>query len=307
VPDRPATEPDPQTDGSRLVYGVDLGACNPGAWRDVAQAADELGYESVWLPEHLIFPEVIEGSPAAHAGIVVDPHTPLYDPFVMLSSLAASTRHVRVGTNVYNIGLRHPFVTARAAATLDIVSDGRFDLGIGVSWLAGEWAAAQLDFATRGARVDEIVAICRRLWSEAVVSHAGRFFEFGPVVFEPKPQQQPIPIHVGGDSTAALRRAVRSAEGWIGMVHDVDSFASAVEQLRVLAEADGRDIATLQRTALVRDPDERERDAWRAAGATRLIVAPWERTSGAVRGLERFAAGSGLVAPPGRPEAGVSA
>jgi probable F420-dependent oxidoreductase len=281
---------------SRPAFGVDLGACNPRAWLDVAQAADELGYESVWLPEHLVFPEVIEGSPAAHAGVVVDPHTPLYDPFVLLASLAASTRRIRVGTNVYNVGLRHPFVTARAAATLDIVSDGRFDLGIGVSWLAGEWDAVQLDFTTRGARADEIIGVCRRLWTEPVVSHRGRFFEFGPVVFEPKPVQQPLPIHVGGDSVAALRRAARAAEGWIGMVHDTSSFAAAVERLRALAAEHGRDVATLQRSALVRDPDERERDAWRAAGATRLIVAPWQRTSGAIAGLERFASDAGVGA-----------
>jgi probable F420-dependent oxidoreductase len=271
-------------------FGIDLGMCNPSAWHDVAQAADELGYESVWLPEHLVFPEVIEGSPAPHhAHVSVSPQTPLYDPFVMLASLAAKTERIRVGTNVYNIGLRHPFVTARAASTLDIVSGGRFDLGIGVSWLAAEWEATGLDFATRGARADEIIAICRRLWSEPVVTHEGRFFQFGPVVFEPKPRQSPIPLHIGGDSPPALRRAVDSGQGWIGMVHDPTTFAAAVDDLRRLGEPRGRDIATLQRSALVADPDEQAVAAWAAAGATRLIVAPWARTSGAIEGLRRFA------------------
>src|SRR5690242_9540331 len=106
-----------------ISFGVDLGRCNPRLWHDVAQAADDLGYESIWLPEHLIFPESISTSPAPdHADIQVRPTTPLFDPFVMLASLGASTRHIRVGTNVYNVGLRHPFVTARAVATLDIVT-----------------------------------------------------------------------------------------------------------------------------------------------------------------------------------------
>jgi probable F420-dependent oxidoreductase len=273
-----------------MRYGVDLNLCNPSAWHDVAQAADELGYESVWLPEHLIFPAAIEGSPAPdHEGIVVSPQIPLYDPFVMLASLAACAPRLRVGMNVYNIGLRHPFVTARAAATLDIVSGGRLDLGIGVSWLAAEWEAVQLDFSTRGARADEIISICRRLWSEPVVEHEGRFFQFGPVVFEPKPMQSPLPIHVGGDSDAALRRVARVGDGWIGMVHDVASFGAAVDRLSELAAAGGRDLDTIQRTMMVRDPDEQARGDWAAAGATRLIVAPWERTSGALRGLQRFA------------------
>jgi probable F420-dependent oxidoreductase len=279
----------------RLRYGVDLGMCNPTAWKDVAQAADELGYESVWLPEHLIFPAVIEGAPGHHADIVVSPHTPLYDPFVMLASLAASTTNIRLGTNVYNIGLRHPFVTARAVATLDIVSGGRVDLGIGVSWLAAEWEAAQLDFTTRGARADEIIDVCRRLWTEPTVAHDGRFFSFGDVVFEPKPVQARVPMHMGGDSTAAMRRAVRLGEGWMGMVQDTATFAVACAELAQLAEAAGRDPASLQRTMMAREPDAAERERWAQAGATRLIVAPWERTSGAIEGLRRFAAAAGIA------------
>jgi probable F420-dependent oxidoreductase len=273
-----------------MRFGVDLGRCNPSAWHDVTQAADELGYESVWLPEHLIFPEEVEGSPAPdepHVG--VDPHTPLYDPFVMLASIAAKTASIRVGTNVYNIGLRHPFVTARATATLDIVTGGRVDLGIGASWLAAEWQAVGLDFASRGARIDEIIAICRRLWTEPVVEHYGSFFDFGPVVFEPKPVQAHIPIHVGGDSLRALRRVAEHGEGWIGMIQVPSTFARSVERLAELAARNGRDVEDLQRTALVANPDDAAIDEWQRAGATRLIVAPWARTSGALDGLRRFA------------------
>ena len=288
------------TGRDRVAFGVDLGRCNPRLWHDVTQAADELGYESVWLPEHLIFPETISTSPAPDDPHVhVSPTTPLFDAFVMLASLAAATRQIRVGTNVYNIGLRHPFITARAAATLDIVTAGRLDLGIGVSWLEPEWDAVGLDFSTRGKRADEILAICRRLWTEPVVSHAGTHFQFGAVVFEPKPRQQPLPVHVGGDSRAALRRVVTAGQGWIGMIHDPASFARSVDVLHELAEAAGVDAGALQRTALVANPDERTVDEWHRAGATRLIVAPWSRSNDAVAGLEHFARSVGGLQPSG--------
>jgi probable F420-dependent oxidoreductase len=272
-----------------MDFGVDLGRCHPRLWLDLARAADDLGFESVWLPEHLIFPATVEGSPAPdEAHIRVDPRTPLFDAFAMLAALGAVTERIRLGTNVYNIGLRHPFTTARGAATVDIVSNGRCILGVGASWLRAEWEAVGLDFATRGVRVDESIEICRRLWTEQEVQHAGACYEFGPVVFEPKPVQAHLPIHVGGDSDRALRRVAELGDGWIAMVQDEPSFAAAVEKLRVLCDRNGRDFDTIERTAMVRDPDDRAVESWRAAGATRLIVAPWPRSAEAVDGLAAF-------------------
>lgn len=276
-----------------LHFGVDLGRCNPARWAEVAVAADELGFESLWIAEHLVLPARIEGSPGDDAHVTVDPHLPLFDPFVMLASLAAVTTRIHLGTNVYNIGLRHPFVTARAAATLDIVSQGRLVLGIGASWLEGEWRATELDFSRRGARVDESIALCRRLWTEPVVAHEGEFFRFDAVVFEPKPVQASIPIHVGGESRRALRRVAELGDGWIGMLHDPPAFAADVDELRRMCDARGRDAAQIERTALAPRPDATTIEAWRDAGATRLIVAPWARSAEAVDGLERFAAEHG--------------
>jgi probable F420-dependent oxidoreductase len=273
-----------------VKFGIDLGRCNPRLWRDVAVAADEHGYESVWIPEHLVFPLEIATSfvdGATHAP--VDPQTPTFDPFVMLASIAAVTRHVRLGTHVYNIGLRHPFVAARAVVSLDVVSDGRVEFGIGASWMKEEWDSVGLDFSTRGARVDEAIAICRRLWTEPVVEHHGRFFEFDAVAFEPKPVQTHIPIHIGGDSTRALRRVAELGDGWIGMIHDAASFAASVGRLAELCAATGRDLDAIQRSALVANPTADDVDAWADAGATRLIVAPWRRSTEAVAGVARFA------------------
>jgi probable F420-dependent oxidoreductase len=272
-----------------MKFGIDLSRCRPDLWVDLAKYADELGYESLWIPEHVIFPREIVGSPGDHAHVIVDPSLPLFDPFVVLAALGCKTERIRLGTNVFNIGLRHPFVTARAVATADIMTGGRIDFGIGVGWLRQEWVAMGLDFSTRGARVDESVDICRLLWEQEVIDYHGKFFDFEPVVFNPKPVQSTVPIHVGGDSIHALRRAARLGNGWIGMIQTPSSFAVGVESLKGECDRVGRLFATLDRTVLEDSPDASSRASWAEAGATRLIVSPWKRSSGAIEGIRAFA------------------
>jgi len=212
-----------------MKFGVALGMANPKGFVDITLEAERLGYESVWLPEHLVLPMVMGGSP--HPGEdhpPVPPTTPVFDAFAYLAYLAGRTERIRLGTHVYNLALRHPFVAARAVTTLDIVSGGRAITGIGAGWLAEEWQAAGLDFTSRGRRLDEALEVCKALWTETEVEHHGEFFDFDAVAFEPKPVQRPYPpILVGGESDAALRRAVRHANGWIGMAHTPESAASA--------------------------------------------------------------------------------
>src|SRR6185295_9263637 len=118
---------------------------NPAFFGAVAIAADELGYESIWLPEHLIFTSAMSRSPyPGETHPPVPPDTPIFDAFAYLSYLAGRTENIRLGTHVYNLGLRHPFVAARAVQPLDIVSGGRFEFGIGASWLEEEWVATEL-------------------------------------------------------------------------------------------------------------------------------------------------------------------
>ena len=260
-------------------------------FEDITVEADRLGFESVWFPEHLVLPVAMSRSP--HAGQdhpPIPPDVPVYDSLVYLGYLAGRAPRIRLGTHVFNIGLRHPFVTARAVQTLDVVSGGRVELGIGASWLEEEWQAVELDFATRGRRVDEAVEVCTRLWSEREVAHHGEFFSFPAVMFEPKPVQQPRPpIHVGGESDAALRRAARLGDGWIGIVQTPESIAAPVERLRQLREEAGRGDARFEVSVggpvATRDDVER----WTDAGVDRLIVAPWERSADAIDGMRRFA------------------
>jgi probable F420-dependent oxidoreductase len=274
-----------------LRVGITLALLNPRAWREVAVEADRLGFESVWIPEHLVFPVEMAGSP--HEGDEhppVPPHTPIFEPFAYLSFLAGQTRRIRLGTNVYLLGLRHPFVAARAVATLDVVSGGRAEVGIGAGWLREEWLAAGLDPRTRGARLDEALAVCKRLWSERVVEHKGEFYAFAPVMFEPKPLQQPHPpLSIGGESDAALRRAARLADGWYGLGHTPEGVGKIVSRVGAALAAEGRGSAGFAITVggSIGSRDELRR--WQDAGVTRVVCTPWRRSAEALDALRRLA------------------
>jgi alkanesulfonate monooxygenase SsuD/methylene tetrahydromethanopterin reductase-like flavin-dependent oxidoreductase (luciferase family) len=170
-----------------------------------------------------------------------------------------------------------------------MLSRGRVEFGIGASWLEAEWDAVGLDFASRGRRVDEAIEVCRSLWSEEVIEHHGEFFDFGPVMFEPKPVQAPWPsLHIGGDGPAALRRAALLGDGWIPMNHTVEQIPERAAHLaRVRAEA-GRSGAveiTLGARGLALD----ELKAYADAGVARALVKPFRSTKDAVEGITRFA------------------
>ncbi|MDT4925382.1 MAG: hypothetical protein QOG01_3095 [Pseudonocardiales bacterium] len=279
--------------GTSLKIGVWLSRARPEMFLPLALEAERLGFESVWISEHLILPMPPAGAPeGSEEHATISGATPTFDALSLLNFLAGATTRLRLGTWVYLLGLRHPFVSARAVQTLDVTSAGRLELGVGAGWLAGEWEAAQLPFASRGRRLDEAIEVCRRLWSEPSVEHHGEFYDFAPVGFEPKPVQRPWPrVHVGGESQIALQRAARLGDGWIGAQHTPSSAAAIVARLREL------------RTTYRQGPDERPFEVtvgatiesaedlapWEASGVTRVIVAPWRRSADAVASLSRFA------------------
>jgi probable F420-dependent oxidoreductase len=270
-----------------MKFGVALGRLNPAFFVEVTEEAERLGFESIWLPEHLVFPVQMSRSPfPGEEHPPVPPTTPVFDAFAYLSFLAGRTSTIRLATHVYNLGLRHPFVAARAVQTLDLVSGGRAICGVGAGWLQSEWDAAQLDFASRGRRLDEALDVCKRLWNEDTVEHHGEFFDFGPVMFEPKPVQRPWPpVLVGGESAAALRRAARAGDGWVGLDHTPESVQEPLRRLRELRGDRPRLEITVGGSVLSRDDVAR----WEEAGVDRLLVSPWARSREAMDGLRRFA------------------
>ncbi|MDX6741459.1 LLM class F420-dependent oxidoreductase [Actinocorallia sp. A-T 12471] len=248
---------------------------------DVARLADDLGYDGLWFPEHLIWPADFGGASPYEDDDhpPVDPRIPTYDALLWMATLAQVTSRIRLGTYVYNLSLRHPFVAARAVQTLDVISGGRVDFGVGAGWSRAEYAAVGVDFASRGRRVDENIAVCRKLWTDDPVSHKGEFYAFDPVHFLPKPPQGRVPILIGGVSNAALSRAARLGDGWIGMRHSPADIAAKRARL-------GEDV-TIVTGAHIRTVEDLR--AYEAAGADRVIVVPWRRSTDALTSIRSFA------------------
>ncbi|WP_432168559.1 TIGR03619 family F420-dependent LLM class oxidoreductase [Streptomyces sp. bgisy031] len=285
-----------------MRIGVTLGLLHPAVWRDFAVEADALGYESLWVPEHLVFTADMAESayPGTSSGRPpVDPEAQLFDAPVFLAAIAEATQQIRLGTYVYLFGLRHPFISARAFLTLDALSGGRAIVGVGAGWLESEWRATGYDFASRGRRLDEAITVAKRLWTERVVDHHGEFYDFDGAHFEPKPVHKPHPpIVAGGESKAALRRAVRLCDGWVSMPHTLESAKPRLDLLHQLLEQEGRSRDSFEITVSAFEMSgPSELAEWEALGVDRIIVRPYTRTTGAVEGLRRFAEEFGIEPP----------
>jgi probable F420-dependent oxidoreductase len=237
----------------------------------LAQRAEELGLEGVWLPDHLL-PPVDYGE--TYGGV--------YEPLVTLAHIAAATTRIRLGTSVLLLALRNPFVVAKQAATLDRLSQGRFTLGVGLGWEQEEFRNLGVDFADRAGRVDEGLRLLRHLFRQGHGPFTGERFGFQTGVFAPRPSGG-LQVMVGGTSDAALRRAARWADVWQSPPMAPEAFAERVARLRASTQ---RRIQVGARTAWA-DPHERVADvvdearAWQAAGAEHLAV--W---FGAIDGFE---------------------
>lgn len=201
----------------------------PARLTDIVVAAEELGFHTAWLPDHLLPP-----------GPYGDVYGGVYEPLVTLAHLAARTATIRLGTSVLVLPLRAPLVVAKQAATLHRLSAGRLTLGLGVGWERAEFDAVGVDFGTRGARTDEAITLLRRLFAGADGAFAGRFHRFDHGVFEPRTDGDPPRIMTGGWSDAALRRAAALADEWQGVGSDVTAFTRAAATIR---EAASRPVA----------------------------------------------------------------
>ena len=271
-----------------MKFGVQAMGVSLRDMAEVARAYEVNGFESVWVPEHLVFPSVMPPlypySASGEPPIKAD--TPTYDPWVLLASLAAVTTTIRLATNVYILPLRHPLQTARSVVTLDRISGGRVTMGVGVGWLPEEFEYVGVPFGNRGSRTDATIDILRRLWSEDIIEVRSQHFSFGPLIFQPKPlQTSGIPIEIGGTSPPALRRAGSLGDGWIEIgSSDMGEFAEKLGIVMAARTQSGRDDFPFEVTvegALA--PDLEGYLRLRDAGATRILVRPPRDSSGRLR------------------------
>ncbi|OLF07860.1 LLM class F420-dependent oxidoreductase [Actinophytocola xinjiangensis] len=242
-----------------------------------ARHAEECGFEGLYLPEHVVvFPGAKVGAHEIPAGL------PYADPVECLSFVAAATDRLLLGTGVLLLPYHHPVVLAKRLATLDVLSKGRMRLlTVGLGTLPGEAAAMGVDFAARGRRADEAIDVMRLLWSggEDGVSFDGEFFSFEDACSFPKPHGGGVlPIHVGGSSRAAARRAGRRGDGYFpGGALTPDERASRLALARDTAARNGRDPDALEYTRWGSiDLTVGQVDALAAQGVTRLVVSATE-------------------------------
>jgi probable F420-dependent oxidoreductase len=210
---------------------------NVHALVDLASRADELGFDSVWVHDHVF-----------NVGHVLDRigGRPYYEPLTLLSFVAARTRRVRLGTSVLVLPYHNPVRLAKAAATLDVLCGGRLVMGVGVGLIEKEMQAMGTPFAERGAYTDEAIAVMRALWSAEEPRFAGKYYRFEGMKFSPRPLQTPsIPLVIGGVSRAAIRRAARLGDGWQPLGLSPEALGQGIATLRDEARACGRDGAKI--------------------------------------------------------------
>jgi probable F420-dependent oxidoreductase len=218
----------------------------------LAQLAEELGFESLWTVEHVVVPTGYQ-SPYPYSPTGKMPggeDVPISDPLIWLAYVAAATTRIRLATGILILPQRNPLILAKELATLDRLSGGRVELGVGVGWLEEEFNALGVPWAARGRRTDEYVDVLRRLWCEAETEYRGTFTHFAPLKSYPKPATAEGPkIHIGGHTPAAARRAGRIGDGFFPGRGAEDGLLPLLDDMRAAAKDAGRDPDAIEITS----------------------------------------------------------
>ena len=218
-----------------MKFGIWLPNCRhlatPEVIRGTAVRAEQLGYDSVWVSDHVVVP----------TANVVNFGETIFDPLITLGVVAGATTRVRLGTTVLIVPYRNAVVTAKMVSSLDALSGGRVVFGVGAGWVAAESAMLGVPFGERGAMTDEYLAAMQELWTSRAPSFAGKYTRFSDLVFEPKPVQKPHPpIWVGGHSRAALRRTAQFGAAWHPINRTPAELRAGRAEIARLSEARGR-------------------------------------------------------------------
>ncbi len=218
-----------------MKFATFLMQTQPSSLASIARKAEELGFESLWIPEHIILPvEYKSPYPYSSSGrLPAPPDTPLHDPMLALAYVAGVTSKIKLATGIFVLPIRNPFTTAKAVASLDVLSGGRFIFGVGIGWLEEEFQAVGMDFKNRALRTREYVALMKELWTSADPVYKGKTVGIEGFKFMPKPAQKPHPpIVFGGHTDPALKRTARLGDGWYGIAESIDGIRETIGRLR---------------------------------------------------------------------------
>ena len=244
---------------------------------EICRRAEEVGFESLWGGEHVIIPdEIYSKYPYTEDGkIPAEPDTPIPDPLIWLAFAAAAAPNLRLGTCILIVPQRNPLVLAKELATLDQLSGGRVELGLGVGWLKEEFEALGVPWERRGARNDEYIEAMKALWQGPHAEFHGDFVDFAPVTCSPRPVNGSIPIIVGGDTERAIARAGKMADGYFPGEGNIDRLKDLIASVKRSAESNNRDPESVKISAIfgaqMMNP-EAGVEEMRSAGVDRIMV-----------------------------------
>lgn len=214
----------------------------------IAQKAESLGFDSIWLADHVVIPTTIKSRyPYNDTGDFPMPADQSFlEPIATMGVLAGATKRVRIGTWVLVLPHRNPIVTAKMFATLDVLSGGRMVLGAGIGWMEEEITLLGAPFKQRSALSDEYLRAMRELWTNSDPHFEGKYVQFSGIKCEPKPLQQPFPVWIGGHSPRAMRRVAELGDGWVAVPKSFAGFKETYEELKKAAAKAGRDMKSIQ-------------------------------------------------------------
>jgi probable F420-dependent oxidoreductase len=239
---------------------------------ELARALEERGYESLFLPEHTHIP-VSRRTPWPGGAELPRQYSHTLDPFVALAAAAAVTQNLRLGTGICLLTERDPIVTAKEVATLDLISGGRFEFGIGAGWNIEEMENHGTKFETRFRVMVDRAKAMQAIWTHDEASYKGEFTAFEPIWSWPKPVQKPHPpILLGGETKHTLRRVMEFCDGWFPRGRSFGDPQEEMRRLRSAAEEAGRDIKTVSTTLFGAEPDAGYLERCRAAGVDRALI-----------------------------------
>ncbi|MCK9542333.1 MAG: TIGR03619 family F420-dependent LLM class oxidoreductase [Novosphingobium sp.] len=289
-----------------LKVGLNIVWFKPELQVEAAKLGEDLGFDSIWVGEHVGLPKndqwwrkyptvVAKGAEGRESDVAFGPDSDFLDPMVVLGAVASVTSKVRLGIGIYMLALRDAVLAARMIATVDVLSGGRLDMAIGLGWNEDEYRFTGNDWKTRGRRTDEIIRAIRVLFEEETPEFHGEFFDFGPLGFQPKPIQKPLPILVGGGTPPAEKRAGTLGNGW----HGPESSIPAIR--RHMADAGRADEPFFFSTITLGPVSRGELEVMASKGAHQAVVTPWpgKRVGEVGRDgfddLERYAREIGLI------------